>query len=85
MAAIFNKIPIRNNYKDIHDDSVKLKAPPHVVRAYFVFEVILAAAAFAVSFYISWTSTITVTIITFEPLESYTCYVLSPRNDAKTL
>lgn len=83
MSTWLKKVPLRQNYKEVEDEFVKLKAPPNISRGCFVFELSVAAAAFAVSFYISFTSTTPVTSITYEPLgSSYTCKVLSPRSDS---
>lgn len=82
MHRIFKKVPLRENYKETVDDYVRLKAPPNISRACFVFELFVAAAAFSISFYISFTSTTSVTSITYESLDSpYECKILSPRSD----
>lgn len=82
MQKLFKKVPLRENYKETVDEYVRLKAPPNVSRACFIFELSVAAAAFAISFYISFTSTTSVTSITYESLDSpYVCKVLSPRSD----
>lgn len=81
---LFEKIPLKDNYKVMHEDFVRLKGPPYLVRVCFIFELMVAAAAFAISFTLSITSTTTETSITYETLSSsYVCNVLSPRSDAK--
>mmetsp|Transcript_18623 Transcript_18623/g.31372 ORF Transcript_18623/g.31372 Transcript_18623/m.31372 type:complete len:540 (-) Transcript_18623:2791-4410(-) len=82
--SLWDRIPVRENYKDVQDDFIRLKGPANVARCCFIFEISIAAIAFAVSFYISIQETTTVTSITYEPLGGeYTCQVLSPRSDAK--
>ena len=71
--------------QDITDESLRLKAPAFVARGCFVFEIAMAAAAFAVSYYISFSSKIKVSEISFETIDGYSCKVLSPRSDSKTL
>ncbi len=81
--SIFDRVPLTKNYKDVHEDSVLLRGPPTVVRSCFILEIAIAAAAFAVSFYLSYTSTVDVTTITYESLgSSYECAILSPRSDS---
>jgi hypothetical protein len=82
---LFKKVPLRENYKEVPDEVIRLKAPPNISRTCFIFEISIAAAAFAVSFYISFTSTVSVTSITYDPLgDPYICKVLSPRSDSET-
>ena len=83
MLRLFRKVPLRENYKEVEDEFVVLKAPPNISRGCFIFELSVAAVAFAISFYISFKSTVSVTSITYEPLdEPYVCRVLSPRSDS---
>ena len=84
MESLIERIPIKENYKLMHEDYVRLKGPPNIARFCFVFEVAVAAAAFAISFWLTITSYTTETKITFEPLgSSYSCGVLSPRSDTE--
>lgn len=85
-SDLFERIPLKDNYKVMHEDFVRLKGPPYLVRICFLFELAVAAAAFAISFTLSITSTTTETSITYETLgSSYVCNVLSPRSDTKYL
>jgi hypothetical protein len=84
MSSLFNRIPLRQHYKDVDEHSLVLRGPPAIARACFVFEMMVAAGAFTAAFYISYTSTITLTTISYEVLgSSYDCSVLSPRSDTK--
>lgn len=85
-SSLFDSLPLRDNYKVMHEDYVRLKGPPTLVRACFIIEILVAAAAFALFFTYTITSTTTETTITYETLgSSYVCTVLSPRSDAKYL
>lgn len=82
---LFESIPIRDNYTDVHDDAQKLKAPAHVARGCFIFEVSIVILTFVLSYYFIISGTSTETIISFETLgSSYDCAVLSPKNDEKS-
>jgi hypothetical protein len=83
MKSFIRKLPVRDSYKDLPDSVVHLKAPPTVSKSCFLFEILIAAIAFATSFYISFNSTVSITTITYEPLGNpYVCQVLSPRSDS---
>jgi hypothetical protein len=83
MKKVWSKLPIRENYKEVPDSVVRLKAPPAVSKLCFIFELCVVAIAFAFSFYISFTNKVVITQITYEPLGSpYSCKILSPRSDS---
>jgi len=83
LSYIFEKIPIRGNYKEINEEFLILKAPSNVARICFLAEVIILVVAFVIMFYISYTTKILETKLSFQLLDnSYECIVLSPRRDS---
>lgn len=83
LSYLFEKIPIRGNYKEINEEFLILKAPSNVARICFLAEVIILVVAFVIMFYISYTTKILETKLSFQLLDnSYQCIVLSPRRDS---
>ena len=83
LSYIFERIPIRENYKEINEEYLILKAPSNIARICFLAEVIILVIAFVIMFYISYTTKILETKLSFQLLDnSYECIVLSPRRDS---
>ena len=84
LSYLFEKIPIRENYKEINQEYLILKAPSKIARLCFIAEVIVLIIAFIVMFYISDITKNLETKLTFTLLNNnnYNCIVLSPRRDS---
>lgn len=83
---LYNKIPIRDNYKDTRDQAVKLKAPIEITRGCFLFEIAVFLLSFALFYYYSYNTTTKETTITYEPLGGeYNCQILSPLSTGVSL
>eukprot|EP01034_Spumella_vulgaris_P022999 gene22999-29185_t len=48
---MFDKIPVRDTYKDTRDQAIKLLGPARLVRALFIIEVMFFSVTFALSYY----------------------------------
>jgi hypothetical protein len=71
-------------YQLIYYKSVVLRAPPSILRVCTVLATVIAIAVFILSYYFTATTPTTETTVSYEPLASYSCNVLSPRSDSVT-
>ena len=83
---LFDSIPIRDQYKVAHPESIVLLAQPTIIRIWEVLKVITVLTVFIYSYYITAATGTTETTVTFEILDSsYYCSILAPRKDIEEL